>query len=161
MAWEFFTSWSCNAAYSQGIARIMYQGKMHDNYINIMCISVSIYLLSTQSLTQVFRPKLWGTKPDPKMVAELEEILVKSKDTFENYFLKNSKFIAGDQISVADLQAICEFTQFWVIHIDPAEGYPKLAQWMKDVQAELKPVFDEVHKIVYQTRDTNLYDKQE
>ena len=102
-----------------------------------------------------------GTKPDPKEVAELEGILVKSKDTFENYFLKDSKFIAGDQISVADLQAICEFTQFWMMHIDPAEGYPKLAQWMKDVQAELKPVFDEVHKIVYQTRDTNLYDKQE
>ena len=96
-------------------------------------------------------------KQNPEKVAELEEILPKCKDMFENYFLKDSKFIAGDQISVADLQAICEFTEFWMMHIDPAEGYPKLAQWMKDVQAELKPVFDQVHKDIYDMRDQGTF----
>ena len=86
----------------------------------------------------------------------MEGILQKSKDMFENYFLKDSKFIAGDEISIADLQAICEFTQFQMMDINPAEGYPKLAQWMKDVQAKLKPAFDEVHKAVYEDRDQDI-----
>ena len=52
----------------------------------------------------------------------------KSKDMIENYFLKDKKFIGGDEISIADLQAVCEFTQFWMVHIDPGEGYPRIAQ---------------------------------
>ena len=88
---------------------------------------------------------------------ELEGTLKKSKDMIENYFLKDRKFIGGDEISIADLQAMCEFTQFWMMDIDPGEGYPKIAQWMKDVQAALGPAFDVVHKFVYATRDQKLF----
>ncbi len=30
------------------------------------------------------------------------------------HFLKDSKFIYGEEISVADLQALCELTQSWM-----------------------------------------------
>ena len=75
----------------------------------------------------------------------------------ENYFLKDRKFIGGDGISIADLQAVTEFSQFLMMHIDPAEGYPRIGQWFKDVKAALGPAFDEVHKFVYATRDQNVF----
>ena len=78
---------------------------------------------------------------------------------FENYFLKDKKFIGGDDISIADLQAVCEFTQFWMMHIDPGEGYPRIVQWIKDVQAAVgQEVFDKVHAPVYFTRDNNVFE---
>lgn len=76
----------------------------------------------------------------------------------ENYFLKDRKFIGGDEVSLADLQAICEFTQFWMVHIDPVEGYPRISQWMKDVQAAVgQETFDKIHSKVYHIRDTNVF----
>ena len=84
-------------------------------------------------------------------------MLKNSKEMLENYFLRDRKFIGGDEISVADLQAVCEFTQFWMMHIDPAKDYPRIAQWMKDVQTAVGPVFDEVHKFVYATRDQKVF----
>ena len=76
----------------------------------------------------------------------------------ENYFLKDRKFIGGDEISIADVQAMTEFTQFWMMHIDPAEGYPRIGQWMKDVKAAVgDPTFDKVHQFVYAMRDQNVF----
>jgi glutathione S-transferase len=76
----------------------------------------------------------------------------------ENYFLKDKKFIGGDEICIADLQAVCEFTQFWMVHIDPGDGYPRIAQWIKDVQAAIgQEIFDEVHVAVYSMRDQNMF----
>ena len=75
----------------------------------------------------------------------------------EKHFLKDKKFIGGDNISIADLLAICEYTQFWMVHIDPTEGYPRIAQWMKDVQAAIGPAFNAVHKLVYDVRDQNMF----
>ena len=107
--------------------------------------------------SQVIFPKLFGAPANPDKVKELEEVLVKCKEMMETYFLKDTKFIAGDEISIADIQAVCEFTQFWMFHVDPTEGYPKLAQWMKDVQAALQPAFEEVHAFVYATRDQGTF----
>ena len=98
-----------------------------------------------------------ATTPNPEAVKNLEGTLKKSKDMMENYFLKDKKFIGGDQICIADLQAMSEFTQFWMVHIDPTEGYPRIAQWMKDVQAAVGPAFDEVHKVAYDVRDQNMF----
>jgi glutathione S-transferase len=104
-----------------------------------------------------FGPKFAGFTPDPEAVKDLEGTLKKSKDMMENYFLKDKKFIGGDEICIADLQAMSEFTQFWMVHIDPTEGYPKIAQWMKDVQAAVGPAFDTVHKLAYNIRDQNMF----
>ena len=75
----------------------------------------------------------------------------------ESYFLKDYKFIHSDEISIADLQAVCEFSQFWVAGVDPFEDRPRLAQWMNDCQKELQPHFDEVHKMVYVARDKGIF----
>lgn len=102
-------------------------------------------------------PRLLGTEADPTRMEQLEGLLRKSKRMMENYFLKDHKFITGNEPSIADLQAVCEFTQFWVTDTDPAEGCPRIAQWMSDVQASLQPHFDEVHKMVYLVRDQGIF----
>ena len=85
-------------------------------------------------------------------------MLMMSKDVLESYFLKDHKFIHSDEISIADIQAVCEFTQFWVAGVDPFEAdRPRLAQWMADCQKELQPHFDEVHKMVYEARDKGIF----
>ena len=111
----------------------------------------------THTLTQVFAKSLTGKDPNPTVLEECTKILQKSKKMLESYFLKDHKFIHSDEISIADLQAVCEFSQFWIAGVDPFEDRPRLAQWMKDCQEELQPHFDEVHKMVYYVRDKGIF----
>ena len=106
---------------------------------------------------QIFAKILLGKDPNPVIIEEATEALKKSKNMLESYFLKDHKFIHSDEISIADLQAVCEFSQFWVGGVDPLEDRPRLAQWMKDCQKELQPHFDEVHKAVYDARDKGTF----
>ena len=106
---------------------------------------------------QIFAKILLGKDPNPVIVEEATEALKKSKNVLESYFLKDHKFIHSDEISIADLQAVCEFSQFWVGGVDPFEDRPRLAQWMKDCQKELQPHFDEVHTSVYDARDKGTF----
>ena len=57
---------------------------------------------------------------------------------------------------------MCEFTQFWMMHIDPGEGYPRIKKWMKDVQTAVgQETFDNVHTFVYHMRDMNVFETKE
>ena len=67
----------------------------------------------------------------------------------EEHFLKETKFVNGDQISIADLLAVCELTQLWMTDEDVTADRPRIAQWIADVKSTLSPHFDEVHKMVY------------
>ena len=105
----------------------------------------------------MFLPNLLGREANPERLSQLEALLGKSKKSIENYFLKDRKFIGGSEISIADLQAVCELTQFWVAGCDPCEGRPIIARWMSDVQSALQPHFDEVHKMIYMARDRGIF----
>jgi glutathione S-transferase len=106
---------------------------------------------------QIFAKILLGKDPNPAIIEEGIKALEKSKTILESYFLKDHKFIHSDEISIADLQAVCEFTQFWLAGVDPFKDRPRLAQWMKDCQEQLQPHFDEVHKSVYDARDKGTF----
>ena len=71
----------------------------------------------------------------------------------ENYFLKRTKFISSDSITIADLLAVCEYTEFWLDDKDPFKDSPRLAQWLEDCKGELQPHFDACHKPIYMARD--------
>ena len=75
----------------------------------------------------------------------------------EEHFLVDTKYINSEEISIADLQAMCEFTQFWMASLDLLEERPRLQQWMKDCQNMLNPHFDKVHKMVYLARQKEIY----
>ena len=98
-----------------------------------------------------------GIEPDPERTKELQGFLKRSVRQLEQYYLKDHKFIHSDEISIADLQAVTELTQFWALGLDPVEDKPRLASWMADCRDALQPTFDEVHNMVYWSRDQGLF----
>ena len=52
-----------------------------------------------------------GKEPNEKRVEEFKGRMVESLDKIENLWLKNSPYIVGNQISIADIIAACEIEQ--------------------------------------------------
>ena len=101
-------------------------------------------------------PGVFGIEPNQERIEETVAILQKSMTMLEGHFLKDTKFINSDEISIADLQAFCEFSQFWLTEIDPLEERARLAQWMEDCKKELQPHLDTAHKMLYVGRDRGI-----
>ena len=83
---------------------------------------------------------------NPGKVEECKQKLFKVIIPFEKHFLARGKFIAGDEISIADLKPLCELTQLWMSDIKPYEAGSRIEQWMNDCKEKLQPHFDNVHK---------------
>jgi glutathione S-transferase len=105
------------------------------------------------------RVKLMGIAPDEKRLNEAEHILERSIKLFEDYFLKDTKFINSDEISVADIQAACEFTQFWMVNNEAElfKDHPRIQRWLDDCHKTLNPTFDKVHRMLYKARDNGVF----
>lgn len=109
---------------------------------------------------QLIAPRMLGTTPDPEKIGELTAVFKKSCKLMHNHFLKDTKFVNSSEISIADLQALCEFTQFWIGNREPPfeeEHKSRLSQWMEDCKTELQPHFDAAHKMVYLVRDKGVF----
>ena len=98
-----------------------------------------------------------GQPPDEKRVEESQKLLNRSLRLLETYFLKDQKFISSDEVSIADLQAVCELSQFIITGVDPCQDRPRLSQWVSDCQSALQPHFAEVHKMLYVARDKGVF----
>eukprot|EP00057_Strongylocentrotus_purpuratus_P021073 XP_011675547.1 PREDICTED: LOW QUALITY PROTEIN: glutathione S-transferase theta-1 [Strongylocentrotus purpuratus] len=77
-----------------------------------------------------------------------EENLTKQLDKLENAFLQDNDWLAGDDISVADVLAVSEIMENTVNGRDVTEGRPKLRAFVDRVKNRLNPAFDEVHEAV-------------
>lgn len=91
------------------------------------------------------------------MLENLQGMLRSSLKMMEEHFLKETKFIHSADISIADLHAVCEFTQFWMTEEEVLSDKPKISQWMSDVQSATSPHFDEVHKMVYRAKEKGSF----
>lgn len=98
-----------------------------------------------------------GIVPDEKMLKRFQKILDKSMDLLESSFLKSTRFINSNEITIADIKAVCEFTQFWLAEIDVFKDRPRLQEWLKDCRESLNPHFDQVHSVVYKIRDKGVF----
>ena len=98
-----------------------------------------------------------GCEAEPALISEREETLKTALTRLNKVFLKDSKFIYGDEISVADLQALCEVTQMWMVGNKLEDDYPNLKRWVADCQKELGESFDKVHQVVYKIRDNKTF----
>ena len=81
-------------------------------------------------------------------VEECKQKLLKVVGNFEKHFLAKGKFVAGDEISIADLKPLCELTQLWMSDIKPYKAGSRIEQWMNDCKEKLQPHFDDAHKVV-------------
>ncbi|NXF87049.1 GSTT1 transferase, partial [Eubucco bourcierii] len=88
----------------------------------------------TMLIHKMLLPVITG-KPVPaeKMQSLTEELNV-VLNQFEQKFLQDKPFIAGTEVSLADLLALEEIMQSLIVGHDPFEGRPKLAAWRKRVE---------------------------
>ncbi|RZC33372.1 glutathione S-transferase theta-1 [Asbolus verrucosus] len=102
-------------------------------------------------------PMLTGEQPSPDRLKNLEKNLVQGLNEIENVWLANSPYLAGDQISVADIFGACEIEQPRIAGFDAAEGRPVLSAWLEKVRKETGPVYEEAHvslnKLVQKTKE--------
>ncbi|XP_077330906.1 glutathione S-transferase theta-1-like [Lithobates pipiens] len=75
----------------------------------------------------------------------------------EETFLKDRPFLAGDEISLADLVAIVEIMQVVASGVPVFEQRPKLEAWKKRVEEALGPeVFKEAHEDILNVKEQQL-----
>ena len=92
-----------------------------------------------------------------KLKAELK----KGLELFQNYFLSGEgPFILGAEISIADVQCLCELTQFWIMQVKIEDNFPKIKAWIKACQDYLGDAFEKVHAKVYEMAKSGEYKKE-
>ena len=84
---------------------------------------------------------------DQQKVDKGIEDLNRAVKHIDEYFLKDKPFIAGEEISVADVLAVCELTHLQAVELETLyTSNPKVDAWIKRVTDKLNPDFDEVNK---------------
>ncbi|KAI7815383.1 glutathione S-transferase [Rhyzopertha dominica] len=110
-------------------------------------------------LNKVIYPNLLGITPDPVKIQKLEQEMSSCLDSIETLWLSQNRYIAGNEISVADLFAACEIEQPRMAGYDPKNGRPKLAEWLDRVRQETNPFYDEAHEVL--NRAVSVFGKEQ
>lgn len=92
------------------------------------------------------RPAKTGQPTPEALLEDAQTTLKRSVDTVENYFLKTTKFVAGDEITIADLMFSTEVDRYKIMGIDLCEGRPRMTQWLGNVRGYFSPHYDEVNE---------------
>lgn len=90
---------------------------------------------------------------DTKKLEVYQSQLETCLDKIENIFLRDAPFLAGDEISIADLLGICELQQPLSVRHDVFRGRPRLDAWAKRVQDRLQPHFHEASAHIYKVKE--------
>ncbi|XP_049830734.1 glutathione S-transferase theta-1-like [Schistocerca gregaria] len=93
-------------------------------------------------------PAMKGKQPNPETVARREQIMAATLNEVENIWLNNKPYLAGDEISIADLLGACEIEQIRMAGYNPCDGFPKLSAWLERVHHDTLPHYDKVHAMV-------------
>lgn len=106
---------------------------------------------------QYIQPKITGKEPSAELLEMAERTKKRSLKILNGYFLKDTKFILSSEISIADLQALCEVSQTWIVGESLEAEYPNMDRWITECKNQLGTHFDKVHKFVYWARDNNIF----
>ncbi|KAI3373006.1 hypothetical protein L3Q82_023462, partial [Scortum barcoo] len=115
-------------------------GQLLQQILSLYCVQV---LLPTQSGSRVDEEHLI------RALAQLDDTL----DKLESMFLRRQPFLCGDDITVADLLAVCELMQPLGGGRDVLEQRPQLQRWRSRVQSAVGKSFDRAHSVLYAVRD--------
>lgn len=104
-------------------------------------------------ILEVLLPAHSGSQVDEvrlnRALSELDDTLEK----LESMFLGRQPFLCGDDITVADLLAVCELMQPVAGGRDVLQRRPQLQRWRSRVQAAVGESFDQAHAVLYAVRD--------
>ncbi|XP_066465872.1 glutathione S-transferase theta-1-like [Tiliqua scincoides] len=102
-------------------------------------------------LIKTLLPLFLGCSVPPEKLERAVEGLNEALKAFEEKFLQDRPFIAGNEISLADLVALVELMQPVGAGHDIFEGRPKLAAWRRRVEDKVgKDLVLEAHKPLLQ-----------
>ena len=111
---------------------------MHNATLN-KSSCIFLFLFSYYQFINAIRGKAIKVDEVKRYKAELK----KAVNHIDKYFLKDGPFIAGNEISVADLQAYSELMQLDIIGDENEYRFnPKVRAWADRVKAQVKPYFD-------------------
>ncbi|XP_005089374.1 glutathione S-transferase theta-1 [Aplysia californica] len=98
-------------------------------------------------------PRATGKKADPEDIEKQRQRILKIViPAFENYFLKDRPYLAGNEISLADLFGSAELLQLKACNEEYLyEQSPIVKAWLERVRKETNPYFDESNKLIYRT----------
>jgi len=96
---------------------------------------------------------LGGTPTKAADLANYKSAMEAAMDKVETIWLADSKFIHGDQISIADVLAVGEIEMTRLISYDSGIGRPKLAAYLERVKKALEPHWSEVHAPLLQAQE--------
>lgn len=119
---------------------------------------------------KVIEPMLLEKLPDETEIEKWLDLMEESLDLVEHQWLMNTKFIAGDKVTAADIFAACEIEQTSEFPVNillvgqmiminrfsamagynPTKNRPKLKAWLKAVRDNVDFPYHEAHKQVYQ-----------
>ncbi|XP_075156737.1 glutathione S-transferase theta-3-like [Haematobia irritans] len=93
--------------------------------------------------------KLFGSPASEKKVSKYRKLMEADLELMENMWLKNSKFLTGNNLSAADVFGACEVEQIRCCGYEIKQKYPNVYAWIENVRRELDPHFNEAHKLIY------------
>ncbi|XP_023707304.1 glutathione S-transferase theta-1 [Cryptotermes secundus] len=93
-------------------------------------------------------PLLKSEPPNEKKVTEFERRMKTTLGLIENVWLKDTPYLTGNEITIADLLGACEIEQTRIAQYDARTEYPKIATWLERVRYDVNPYYDEAHGIL-------------
>nr|XP_057927940.1 glutathione S-transferase theta-2 [Doryrhamphus excisus] len=104
-------------------------------------------------LLEVLFPTRSGSAVDEAALARALSQLDRTLDKLESMFLRRQPFLCGDDVTLADLLAVCELMQPLGGGRDVLLGRPRLLSWRTRVRSALGDAFDDAHAVLYAVRD--------
>ncbi|GFR73801.1 glutathione S-transferase theta-1 [Elysia marginata] len=99
-------------------------------------------------------PKTTGKPVNHAAAEKFRQRVATMVTQLEGYFLKDRKYLAGDEISIADIFGACELMQLNACHEHGLyESSTIVKAWMERVKKDTNPHFDEAHQMTYRTHD--------
>ena len=93
------------------------------------------------------------TPVNTEKLARFQKDLEVALDNMEQIFLKDHKYLCGDDLSIGDLLGICEVMQPMAAGHSVFTNRPKLEAWANRVKERLHPHFDEANVVVYKVKE--------
>lgn len=98
---------------------------------------------------QWVQPLMTGQQPNPKLLEGLEKNLNSTLDIIENVWLKDTEYLTGNKVTVADLFLASDLQQARICNFDPTKNRPKIEKWLNKVKTDFDPHFENGHKYIY------------
>lgn len=102
--------------------------------------------------TKVIIPKMSGKPINEKRATFYGDQLKIVLGQMENVLLKDKPFIAGKELTIADLLAVTELEQPGMAGYNVREGHPRISEYMERVRERLQPHYDDAHDVVRVTQ---------